>query len=490
MRRVLGVASALVGLAAAACGAPDAVLSGYNLVLVNIDSLRADHLGCYGYRRDTSPFLDGVAGEGVLFERVLASSSFTRESVATLLTGRLPTSGGSVGWDAAPAEAAPTLAQRLGEAGYRTGFFSNTVMLSDLRFTRGFEERRHLAESWGVSGMGPALSRRAAEFMKRHAREKFMLYLHYLDPHGPYDPSPEAYARFSREPFPAPLGLYGEVRPQLGALVRDGFGPGDPRFEDLVLRYDVEVFRTDGALRTLFASLRALGLARRTLVVISADHGEEFLEHGFVEHGWTLYRESLHVPLVFWAAGSLEPRRVPQRASSADVAPTILSLLGIAPRGGFPDGRPLLGPDGATAPEADAPVISELLLGERNVLRSVVQGDWKYVAAYRWLPPEARPAAAAAEEALRARRTGPAAAPWRGVVREELYQLAEDPAETRNVLERFPEQAAALRGRLDAYRARCQRDGLAPERSSAAEASAAERERLRALGYVGGGSER
>ena len=114
--------------------------------------------------------------------------------MATLLTGRLPTSGGSLGWGATPSSAQPNLGQLFQWAGYRTGFFSNSVMRAGPRFTQGFEEVQHLPERWGMSGMGLGLTERASEFLDRHAGESFLLYLHYLDPHGPYEPSREQLA--------------------------------------------------------------------------------------------------------------------------------------------------------------------------------------------------------------------------------------------------------------------------------------------------------
>jgi hypothetical protein len=126
----------LLPFAAAACSPSPAPspLAGRDLILVNVDALRADHLGCYGYARDTSPFLDSLCREGVVFERASAGSSYTRESVAALFTGLLPSKSGAIGWNAAPPPARATLAERLRRHGYRTGFLSNTVMLQNPGF--------------------------------------------------------------------------------------------------------------------------------------------------------------------------------------------------------------------------------------------------------------------------------------------------------------------------------------------------------------------
>jgi len=191
-------------------------------------------------------------------------------------------------------------------------------MLKDPAFTRGFDTIAHLPTAWGISRAGVRLSEKASGFIETHRDDRFFLYLHYLDPHGPYDPPDERYLALAGRKYETQVSLYGDVRPRCTELVQGGFGPGDARFEDLVLRYDAEILDTDAAIGAMMGSLRRLGLSKRTLVVVTADHGEEFLEHGFVEHAWTLYRESLHIPLLIWAPAALEPRQVRARVSAVE----------------------------------------------------------------------------------------------------------------------------------------------------------------------------
>jgi len=457
-------------------------LAGYNLILINIDTLRSDHLSSYGYRRRTSPFLDRLASAGVVFDRARANSSFTRESVSALMTGRLPTIGGSIGWDAKPSPEAPVLGEWLRDAGYRTGFFSNTVMLTDPGFTRGFEEVHHLAANWGISRAGPQLSAHAIDFVRRHADEPFALYLHYLDPHGPYMPPEENLRRFTDHPLADPVGLYTTVRMQIRELLASGFGPGEPRFEDLVMRYDAEISHTDESIEVLFSALQKLGLLDRTAIVVTADHGEEFLEHGFVEHGWTLYEESLRVPLIFWAPAALHPRRIATPASSVDVLPTLMTLMGIEGDRTAMEGRSLLAEGVA---DDDRVLIGELLIREQNMLRTVVSGDWKYTAVYRWLEPDHRGRAAKAADMLRKRGYTEKFDRWPTAVREELYNLRDDPGEQNDLAATASEPLQRLRAELDAYRARCEAEGLEPAAPDIAEPlTEQDRERLRALGYL------
>ena len=483
----------LIGLVAAvsatACtqrtGAP-ASLAQYNLIVINIDALRADHLGCYGYARHTSPFIDTLAAHGVVFEDALSNSSYTRESVATLFSGRLPSQSGSVGWEAKPAADGPRLAQLFKAAGYATGFLSNTTMLGDPAFTTGFDEVEQLADAWGISGTGPKLSKRAVEFVRRHRAQQFMLYLHYLDPHGPYDPPADLYRQFTASPQPHPLDVYRDVRPHCVELVREGFGPGDARFEDMVVRYDAEIADTDRSIAMLFAGLDEVGVRDRTLVVLSADHGEEFLDHGFVEHAWTLYQESLHVPLVLWAPRVLAAKRVSGRVSVVDIAPTVLGLMHIPhTQPGF-DGSPLVESDGGVVQYAvpAKPYVGELLIAERNVLRAVISGRWKYVAAQRWLPPAERPAAVAQHERLAGREPAPAVDLWGPVVHEELYDLQVDPHERVDLASTTRQPLNELRSLLATYETQAKQHASGPARARPQALSPADAERLKSLGYL------
>jgi arylsulfatase A-like enzyme len=458
-------------------------LTGYNLVVINIDTLRADHLGCYGYGRNTSPFIDSLAGRGVLFERALSNSSYTRESVAVLFSGHLPSASGSVGWNARPSDTTRNLAERFRDAGYRTGFFSNTTMLTDPLFTKGFDEAQQLTTVWGLSGAGPKLSARALDFVTRHAGERFLLYLHYLDPHGPYDPPAELYRRFAPVPFAHPVNVYKDVRPNCPALMRDGFGPGDARFEDMVIRYDAEIADTDRSIEMLFHGLEPLHVLGRTLVVVTADHGEEFLEHGFVEHAWTLYDEALHVPLILWAPNALAPQRLSAPVSVVDVLPTLLQLLELPHATQEFDGVPLLERRGTAvlfhAPAA--PSVAEVLIGERNVLRALSDGPWKYIGAQRWLTPEERPAAIKRQE--QTAKEGGMPDVWGPITHEELYNLQDDPHEAHDRSASAPAQRTRLRDALAAYVAQC-RERQRPHGATQPTLSQTDVERLRALGYL------
>ena len=231
--------------------------------------------------RNTSPFIDEVAAQGIVFDNAMAHSSYTRESISALFTGLLPSSGGSIGYTAKPSARVSNLAELYEEAGYRTGLFSATTALNGPEFKKGFDETDFLAKQWDTSGLSRPLSDRALAFVDGAGDQKFMMYLHYFDPHGPYDPPEELYRRFSKKAVEKRLTLYHHARPLLPQLVEQGFGPGEERFEDLLLRYDAEIADVDRAVESLFQGLEDRGKLDNTLVVFTADHGEEFLDHGF-----------------------------------------------------------------------------------------------------------------------------------------------------------------------------------------------------------------
>ena len=219
-----------------------------NVVFLVVDSLRADHLGLYGYEAETSPFLDQLAADSVVFERAYAPSSFTSQSVASLLTGRLPTSGGSIGLlEAKPSEQAKTLGRVFRGGGFRTGFVSNQPLLSPRGFTRGFEDIQV------VSGLGAAwtaddVTERALRFIDDYQSERFFLFAHYLEPHQPYDPPPQF-----REQFGSTAGSTTADIDELTAEIESGksIDAGDPRVSALIANYDGEIAFVDSAIEQL-----------------------------------------------------------------------------------------------------------------------------------------------------------------------------------------------------------------------------------------------
>ncbi len=299
------------------------------VVLISIDALRADHLGAYGYGRDTSPFLDRLAAErGVLFESAAVQYPSTLTSHFSMLTGLYPGEHGVYPPDGVLSEEIATVAERFRAAGFRTaGHTEGGFMAGGFGFARGFEEFSdppHEAESDVERTFASGL-----DFLERRkAGERFFLFLHTYAVHDPYEP-PERLRRlfWNGPPPPGPPPTGPELR-RLAAA-----GPPDPelaRYYEAL--YDASIRYVDERLQAFFEGLERLGLARETAVVVTSDHGEEFGEHGGLGHA-RLYPEVLFVPLVVAAPGLPAGERIATLVESVDVAPTLLALAGIEPAG-------------------------------------------------------------------------------------------------------------------------------------------------------------
>lgn len=437
-----------------------------HVFLIVIDTLRADHLRAYGYDRDTAPFIDSLAAEGVLYENAYAASSFTRESVAAMLTAEWPTASGTgAGWDAYPATQLETLPELFQRAGYATAFYADTPMLEHPGFARGFDEAVGMLE-YGRSLLGGKVIARAKAFIEKNAGRNTFIYLHLLDPHSPYAPPAEYIARIGAKPT-ATIEVM-EARANLNALKAEGFGPGDARFEGMVAAYDAEIAYQDDLLRGFADWLRETGRWDQTTIALTADHGEEFLDHGYLEHAWRLYVEVTHVPLIFWAGPGLQPARFAPRVSNVGIYPTLAALAAIPTRSGaFAVGPLLESRSNGWQPVAPpGPIISELQLPERNMVRTIIDGDSLYLAAQQWLSAErcADVGLHVIQRRLRDEfnagiRSRPA--PWGPVVHEELFDLSKDPRGLRDLAPAAPPQLARGRALLDDYRKQCEQKAAA-----------------------------
>jgi arylsulfatase A-like enzyme len=460
-------------------------LDNYNLIYINIDALRADHLGCYGYPRNTSPFIDSLAEKGILFEKALSNSSYTRESVAVLYSGRLPSCSGSVGWRAKPSKRVNNIGTIFKDAGYKTALFSNSAHFSYEDFQIGFNVTGNYSRKGGNAKRAHFVTSKAIGFIEKNLNQKFMMLIHYLDPHGPYDPPEKFYKRFQTKIYPNPIKLYGKVRKTCHELIKSGFGPGDPRFEDMIVRYDGEIASVDNSVRVLFNRLKELNILKKTFVIISADHGEEFLDHNYVEHAWTLYNESLHIPLIFWAPDIISPKRFPTRVSTVDVLPTILEMMGIPHQRKDFDGSSLFSYEGKGAcftPPAK-PIICELFVQHRGLIRTIIVDDWKYIAAQKWLRPSQRPKALVNIGLFEADKNQHLDI-WGPVVHEELYNLSADPGEKHNLMNE--EKMNQFRRMMEDYKLYCQEYGLKGGTTlhKRKKLTKKEKERLKSLGYL------
>jgi arylsulfatase A-like enzyme len=311
-----------VVVALSACGKPATV---ENIVLVSIDTLRADHVSAYGYAQKTTPEIDALAARGVLFENAYAPSSWTTPSHASLFTGLLSSSHGAAQLNAPIRPDVPLLAEYLKEAGLATGAFVTHLLVADhLGFARGFDS------FWFQENVPADKPTDAAlEWIKSRRGQRFFVFLHYFDPHHPYLP-PDAYVKTYDEFCRNERGDFGS----LNKLFTGDREARDRVLACLIRRYDDEIRFVDAQIGRLVRQLRDDGLLDRTLLVITADHGEEFLDHGSVLHAITLYEEQLRVPLIFVGGPTNERKgqRLAARVRLIDVMPTLLELLQIKPK--------------------------------------------------------------------------------------------------------------------------------------------------------------
>jgi choline-sulfatase len=444
-----------LGLTVAPASAPPAAraripASRPNIVVFLVDTLRADYLGAYGHAAPTSPRLDAFSREAVLFEDAWAQASWTRSAVASVLTGLHVQGHGVDREDRVLSPGAHTLTEALRTGGYRTGaFVANHLLGGRFGFDQGFDVWNPTPQT--LYGAPAADLVRGALAWMDSAPRPFFLYVHTMEPHAPYTPSDEDLRPFAAGGYRGPTDTRALLRlGQLGTLDQAGLA-------FLRSRYEGEVHQNDRAFGELLDGLKARGLDASTAVVFTADHGEEFQEHGGTEHAKTLYQELVRVPLVVRLPGA-PARGVRERAAvqQIDLMPTLLGLAGLPIPRGLP-GRDLRATLEARAdPRLPPPVLfSEERFAVVDKL-AVRAGDLKLIF----------------------NNDGPAL--WRAGSHLELYDLARDPAEKSNLAATRPIAVAFLERRLDAFRS-------AQTAASAADhvaLSAQEKEQLRALGYV------
>lgn len=392
----------------AACGGPlppgDATRP--DIVLVSIDSLRADHLGAYGHERPTSPFLDELAAGGLRFADARTASPWTLPSHMTMLTGKWPAEHQVIEDDLALAPDVPLIQERLAAAGWATAGFVSTIYVSKIYgFGRGFslfhdyditEKNNHQHAAPAPKVLGDALA-----WMKERRDEPAFVFVHLYDVHYPYEPA-EAFAGKFDPPAPAAALRYKNYRfYQRHPLSR-------ARLDQLGAQYDECIAWVDEELRRFRAAWTRSG--RPVTFVVTADHGEELGERGSWGHAHTLYREALHVPLIVNGPG-IAPAVREETVGTIDLAPTLAAIAGIGPWDG--PGLDLRGPVPARPWFADTARFDSARL-------SVEEDGWRLDV----------------DLARRAR---------------SLYDVRKDPRETHDLERTEPDRASALEARLAAH---------------------------------------
>ena len=454
------------------------------VILIQADTLRADHLGLYGHQRDTAPFLGALAKEGVVFTRAFAQAGWTKVSTTSFMTSLYPTTHGVRRIiDRLPA-AATTLAEVYRAAGRATVSFSSVGFTGlGTNLHQGFEE---LHERTSVD-TGPKYTSktareyvdRAIEWVDRHRDQPFFMYLHLFDPHSPFEPRRpwdgmwadpakrdahlqqlEAVRKVIANPFMADRGM--ATREE---MLKAGVDPATYLAHERDW-YDGSIRALDTELVRLFRRLRALGLDRDVALVFLSDHGEEFQEHGRMWHGQSVYGEMMHVPLVVrWPAGIEPGRKVEEPVQLLDVMPTLLDLSGLEHPAGIQGQSlvPLLRPASGGRAWSRRPVILEKQpMGdeehpEASELYGVIDGSWKLI--HNKVRPADRP-------------------------EFELYDIAKDRLDTTNVASEHPDVVERLAKVLNGWHTMAAAARLKPDAETTSTLSAEELQRLRSLGYV------
>jgi len=393
-----------------------------NLLLITLDTTRADHCSLDGYQRPTTPVLEALGARGTVFDTTYATSPTTGPSHATIFTGALPTVHGLRTNGQRLDPGIVTLAEVLRTAGYQTaGVASSFVLERRFGFDRGFSVwRDRFARTgsslklavWEGHRVPGGFDRPADETTDlaidwlnrvRRADRPFFLFVHYFEPHGPFEPPDRWRRRFAA-------------------------APGAGELEMTLARYDACIAFTDDEIGRLIRVLTGLGLADETLIVVTADHGEGFMSHGAMSHGPHLYEEAVRIPLLLhW------PGRIPVETHRAtpvsllDLAPTIVELLGVEPAGMVLQGRNLF-----SDLAADGPPIRPVPLFRGRVPRKLIGGRW-----------------------VEGERTAIRSGRWKYLTSTleppELFDLEADPDERNNCIGDHPGQAERLHAELESW---------------------------------------
>jgi arylsulfatase A-like enzyme len=440
-----------------------------DILLIVIDTLRRDHLGSYGWHRDTSPSIDALASDAVRFDRAYAAAPWTQPSVATILTGLYPTAHGLTRIARLP-DSLDTLPERLGRHGYATAAIVSHVLLARVyNFDQGFDEFKVAAALPTHEVISTErVTDRATESLERLANgpDPYLLFVHYFDPHYQYRRHPEH--GFSSDGAGRLVG--GEDIETLRTIMESA----TPEELQFVLDvYDEEVRHTDVGVGRLLAKLRELGRYDDTLIIVTADHGEEFLDHGWLGHTRSLYEELVRVPLIIRPpAMSLGARVVESPVSLASIAPTVLELAGVESPSG--PGRtvsllPLLQHPASTPDETGVISMGE---GESVADTILLEVDFTSTDPRNEMKTTRKKALIEGDHKLiRDDLSG----------RVELYDLSVDSREREDLSSRHPEiverMQASLQRRIEAV-------GASPTPTEEIEHGASQIEELRSLGYV------
>ena len=399
---------------------------GYNVILISLDTTRADHLSCYGYDRNTTPNIDKFASDSILFEQAISPVPITFPAHSSMFTGTNPLYHGvHSNLEAHLEDQNVTLAEILKDKGYKTAAIVSTMILNSKNgIAQGFDSYEDHDESisdlkeedFAHGRLAEETSKLACEWLDKNSKDKFFLFVHYYDAHLSYAPP---------EPFAS------EYKDNL---------------------YAGEIAYMDKNIGTLFDKLKAKGLYDKSLIIVVGDHGEMLGEHGEIEHSYYIYESSIKVPFIVKPSGKVNPTRVKENVGLIDIAPTVCSLLGIKAEQEFNGEDITKFFDGKSVRQEKQFYYIESLTPtkfEFNSLLGVMEGNWKYI-----------------------QTTQP-----------ELYNVVKDRAEENNLVDQESNRARLMKEHLQIILEEQVRKSEGPDKEFDSDSI----EQLASLGYVGGG---
>lgn len=444
----------------AACSAgepPPAAETRYNVVFVLADTLRADHLGSWGYERTTSPFLDRFAEDNLQFLGVRSQAGCTFPSVNSLWTSRFPVEFFDGEGAPSPRVDIPTIAQILERRGYDTAAVSASPVVrstpSEHNPIGGYGHGFDVFDETCLWAPSECVTTRGRQLLSDGLEEPFLLYLHYMDPHDPYIALAEHRGRFAKE-YEGGHSFIAEGDPNpIEPLIREGRAEeelSDDDFGHLEDLYDEAILSFDTGLRSLYADLESRQLLDRTILVVASDHGENFFEHGYVKHCYTVYGTETHVPLLMHLPSVAEAGVFDDAVQNLDIVPTLVDYLGIAVDDLYFEGRSL-------RPLIEGRPFENLAYSMMGVYRAIDDGRHRVILDLSGN---------------------------RGVFGWALYDLQTDPGETENLLSTRPAEVIRTFRRLrEELESRMEAEGRAGIDEQLERAREFE-ERLRSLGYL------
>lgn len=416
-----------------------------NVVLITIETTRADHLGCYGYNKNTTPFIDSIAKDGILFEKAFAPRGLTWVSLTSMLTSLYPIStdvrnNGQV----LDYNKTQTMASILKSNGYVTAaFLTNFFEAGDYHFGMKY------------CGDDAFITDQAIQWIGKNKDQKFFIWMHYLAPHMSYEPPPK-YDIFTDKNY---RGTFDGSNKSLENVTLNKINLSYDDYKHIISLYDGEIFYVDNLIKSVYKALDNSGLTGKTIVVITADHGEDLYQHNYYfYHHCSIYDSSLHIPLIFKLPdNSYSGRRVDAIVENIDIFPTLLDMLKIKKHSPF-QGNSMLPLFHSDFNDTFSVALSEY---EKNMFTIRTQ-EWRYIYNPNNITPYGYPEG-----------------DYYKVGTEELYNHLTDPNEKDNVVAEYPEIAESLRNKLlNLYKP------LTKEIAPSKEADEKTLEQLRSLGYL------